>query len=295
MYLALRTRLLSNPALRLLGSFLLLTLSAASATGAGTWSTTGSMTVTRLFHTATLLGDGRVLVAGGCNDPDYCIPSPASAEIYDPTTGTWSATARMKIARDQHTATLLRDGRVLVAGGFGTNGREGHIRANAELYDPTAGTWSATGSMSVVRIAHTATLLVGGRVLVAGGGNGVDIVASAEVYNPTTRTWSATRRMSVARSGHRATLLTDGTVLVAGGVGRGAGGEILASAEIYHPTTGTWSTTGRMSVARDGHTATLLRDGRVLVAGGCDAAADVGRTRAAIVGRSEGYHSMTGS
>ena len=126
-------------------------------------------------------------------------------------------------------------------------------------------TFNTTGSMSVARSRHTATLLNNGKVLVAGGGGGSSCFASAELYDPATGTWSTTGSMNVARSGHTATLLNNGKVLVAGGTG---GSLPFASAELYDPATGTWSTTGSMNVSRGHHTATLLNNGKVLVAGG---------------------------
>src|SRR5258706_2694720 len=126
----------------------------------GTWSLTGSMSTTRISHTATLLTKGAVLVAGGLGDHLL-----ASAELYHPRRGTWSPTGSMSTARDFHTATLLTNGNVLAAGGTGFNG----VLASAELYDPRTGTWSSTGSISTARGVHTATLLPNGTVLVAGG------------------------------------------------------------------------------------------------------------------------------
>jgi hypothetical protein len=182
----------------------------------GTWTATGSMGNARASHTATLLPNGKVLVAGG-DDVG------SSAELYDPETGTWTATGSLGNARASHTATLLPNGKVLVAGGFGG-------RSSAELYDPGTGTWTATGSMSDRRVSHTATLLPNGKVLVAGG-QGNNLLSSAELYDPASGTWTATGSLGNARAGHTATLLPNGKVLVGGGVD--TGGTLLSSAEFY--------------------------------------------------------------
>jgi uncharacterized delta-60 repeat protein len=228
----------------------------AAATGGfhGTWSAAGSMATARYLHTATLLPDGKVLVAGGYNNSGPL----ASAELYDPALGTWSATGSMANARYYFTLTLLPDGKVLVAGGVNNSG----YPASAELYDPATGTWSATGSLTNARYAHTATLLPDGKVLVTGGFSNSGPTASAELYDPATGTWSATGSLTDARSYHTAALLPDGKVLVA------AGYYNIASAELYDPATGTWSLTGSMTNVRYLHTATLLPDGKVLVAAG---------------------------
>jgi len=235
----------------------------------GTWSATGSMIGARAGHIATLLPSGKVLVAGGQDFNGVSAAFVASAELYDPVTGAWSATGSMTTARFRPTATLLPSGKVLVVGGFNSTAG-GSSLASAELYDPAAGTWSATGSMSSPRYLHTATLLASGKVLVAGGDSCCPSVfqSSAELYDPVAGTWSATGSMTAARVDHTATLLTSGKVLVAGGFNSTAGGSSLASAELYDPFVGTWSATGSMSTARDTHTATLLTSGKVLVAGG---------------------------
>ncbi len=230
----------------------------------------------RYVPAATLLPDGRVLVSGGTDEQAQSL---ASAELYDPSSGAWTATGEMVQDRVVHTATLLPGGMVLVAGGYFGNPGGGESRrlqlASAELYDPGSGSWIATGNMGGVRGGHTATLLPDGRVLVAGGCcGGSGLLASAELYDPSTGTWTATGAMIQAREEHTATLLPDGRVLVAAGYGGGGGGGMapgpveLASAELYDPDSGTWTATGGMREARIGPTATLLPDGRVLVAGG---------------------------
>ena len=244
---------------------LLVLLSLVTPAGAtGGWSSTGSMAVARYLHTATLLADGHVLVAGGTGSDEQAT---ASTEVYDPTTGAWSSGGSMTVAREDHTATLLANGMVLVVGGV--HGLPRTVEASAELYDPSTGVWSSTGSMASPRVKHTATLLPGGKVLVTGGADAEAAVAatSAELYDPATGQWSDTASMAVPRSDHTATLLPSGKVLVAGGGGAGPATQ-AASAELYDPATGAWSRTGDLVGGRELHTATLLPNGQVLVAGG---------------------------
>lgn len=265
------------------------------------FSNTGSMNTARVWHTATLLRNGKVLVAGGGVAGEI-----GTAELYDPATGSWRTTGSLQRARAFHTATLLANGKVLIAGGTANSGG---TQASAELYDPATGTWTLTGSMNFGREYHTATLLQNGKVLVTGGfearaelydpatglwsttglastrradheatplqdgrvlvtgGRGINSIASAEIYDPTSGLWSATGSMAAARAQHPATLLPNGKVLVSGGFDY-ANGRPIASAELFDPATGSWSTTGNLSAARNGHTAALLPDGRVLACGG---------------------------
>jgi hypothetical protein len=193
----------------------------------GTFSPTGSMTTVRYRHTATVLADGRVLVAGGADSTGQYI---ASAELYDPTAGTFSPTGTMTMFRADHTATLLPDGQVLIAGGMGGPPGLEYLPtlAPAELYDPTTGTFSATGSTRAGRSSQTATLLSDGRVLIVGG---ADTVAG-ELYDPNTGTFGPAGSMTYfPNSDFSATLMSDGRVLIAGGLGGGA----VASAELYRP------------------------------------------------------------
>ncbi|RKG62576.1 hypothetical protein D7X30_04630 [Corallococcus sp. AB011P] len=220
------------------------------------WATTGSMTSSRYAFTATLLPSGKVLAAGGYNDDLFEFV--ATAELYDPATGTWCQTGSMAERRNQHTSTLLTDGRVLVAGGY-----RGDVLAAAEVYDPATGLWSGTGALAEARYGHTATRLPDGRVLVTGGFS-QGFLATAEVYDPATGTWSLTAPMATRRAFHTATLLPDGKVLVAGGDDN----EVpRTTSQLYDPATGTWSAPSTMVAAFIGHTATLLPDGRVLVVG----------------------------
>jgi hypothetical protein len=180
---------------------------------------------------------------------------------------TWSTTGAMTTGRLDQTATLLQNGSVLVAGGDGGSGTPVAL-TSAELYQPSTGTWSATGSMATARALHTATLLPSGQVLVVGGIGGVSPLSSAELYDPVAGTWSATGAMAVPRFGQTATLLPNGQVLIAGGNAANTNIGAVASAELYDPATGLWSATGSMTIARSFHTATLLPNGLVLVSGG---------------------------
>lgn len=231
----------------------------------------GSMTTPRDFHTATLLQDGRVLVTGGYTD---ALTGRFTAELFDPASKTWTPVAPMIAARVYHSATLLKDGRVLVTGGY-----DEHFKPSnrAELFDPATYAWESAGSMISGRGKHSATLLEDGRVLVAGGdGDNLnkETIADAEVFDPASKKWMPASPMSVARSGHTATLLQSGQVLVTGGTTGPIGGDLtLADAEVFDPATGIWTLVSPMSAARSDHTATLLTNGQVLVAGAgeCDA------------------------
>jgi hypothetical protein len=240
---------------------------------------TGSMGTARRFHTATLLGNGKVLVAGG---EDAGATAFASAELYDPSTGTFSPTGSMTAPRVGHTATLLSNGKVLITGGA-TDATENAL-SSAELYDPVAGTFSATGSMTTARVVHTATLLSNGTVLITGGDgiffNGVQNTSiksldSAEIFDPSTGMFTATGNMTAARETHTATLLGDGSgrVLIAGGSDGAVGNTtpaatIYATAELFDPSKGTFSAAGMMTSERDFFTPNLLSSGKVLAAGG---------------------------
>jgi Galactose oxidase, central domain len=224
-------------------------------------------TATRRGHTATLLqppqsiavssGPARVLIAGGGDNAVVSAPQ-SSAEVYDAGTNSFSPTAGpMSVARHAHTAALLGNGAVLIAGGFGPNGLE----SSADLYDDGSRTFSATGPMTTPRWGHTATTLVDGRVLIAGGEHlKAGPLDSAELYDPAKGTFTFLGKMNRARWQHTATILKNGRVLLVGGV-------LENTAEVFDPTTGTFTATGSMAAEYSGHGAVLLDDGRVLIVG----------------------------
>ncbi len=234
--------------------------SAASvpATPAGTITPATPMLNARSGHTATLLPDGRVLIAGGMRgNQDFY----DSAELYNPSTGKFQPTGKLHQRRVGHIAVLLSSGKVLVAGGWvGDGGTD-----SAELYDPATGAFTQIAKMTIRRGRPSATLLVSGDVLIAGGEESNNLsLASAELFNEKTFSFRPTGTMHHARVSHTATLLNDGRVLIAGGYGD----PVAASAELYDPKTGAFTETGNMATARCKHTAGLLPDGKVLLAGG---------------------------
>jgi Galactose oxidase, central domain/IPT/TIG domain len=248
---------------------------------------TGSLSTPRYGASANLLADGRVLIAGGFGTtagPDGHLPRLSSAELYDPQTGNFSATGSMTVGRILHTATLLNDGRVLIAGGTDESGGGGAATASAELYDPVTGTFTTTGSMLSERAQHTATLLPSGEVLIAGGWNGHAADSAddppwdplfAELFDPSTGKFSYTGSMSTTRIGHTATRMSDGKVLMLGGIWALQNAQEQPPdpiyAELYDPATGAFSPVADVSLAQDSYTATLLKNGQVLIVGGEEA------------------------
>ena len=234
----------------------------------GKWTFAASMSSPRLYHTATLLSNGQVLVVGGSSSlAGWPPPALASAELYNPSTGAWVTTGSLKTGRWGHMAALLSNGKVLVVGGEITGGA---YTPSAELYDPSTGKWTSTGSLVVTRYAFQATSLQNGKALVAGGYAATGgLLVEAELYDSSTGKWTTTGSLNDGRAGFTQTLLSNGQVLAAGGNdGNAPLHGYATSAELYALSTGKWTGTGSLNVARDNHTATLLANGEVLVAGG---------------------------
>ena len=225
-----------------------------------TFVATGTMNSPRSAHTATLLHTGKVLIAGGFDGSRRL----ESAELYDPLTSTFTPTGSMNAPRSEYAAALLQEGQVLVTGG---NRSSGQVLASAEIYEPVTGTFRLVGNMTMIRHKHAATTLRDGKVLIIGGSDARDgrgRYASAEVFDPTGGTFAAVNAMNAERFKlpNAVVLLRTGRVLVAGGD---------EHVEVYDPATNTFRTSaGRVGADLSFSTATLLRDGQVLITGGYD-------------------------
>jgi hypothetical protein len=251
----------------------------AVAQQTGTFMPVGNMSVPRSFHTATLLPNGKVLIVGGVFAPSGS-PQLAAAELYDPVTRTFTPTGNVRTLRSSSSATLLNDGRVLIVGVDSAAG--GVLQNSAELYDPATETFTKTGGTATNQIGGWANLLNSGKVLIAGGRidspvNGPARIAKPEVYDPATGTFTATGSFATTGGTFYVTggpdvsavsLLPDGRVLIAGEL----------TSEVYDPVSGTFSLTSPMTTPCfgpgdqpmyiAGRTATLLKNGKVLLTGG---------------------------
>ena len=253
---------------------LVLGLLAPQTALAQSFSLDSPLLAARWNHTATLLTNGLVLVAGGETANDYSTGHIQEAtnecELYDPNSGGSTLTGSMIDSHFSHTATLLFNGEVLVVGGQQDGG---YIITGAELYDPKTGAWTSTGSLQHDRTAYAATALSDGRVLVVGGYSDSGDINGAEIYDPASGVWTNAAPVTYTNDTATATLLLNGKVLVAGG---SYNSSALTNAALYNPTNNTWANTSPMHEPRAGHAATLLSNGKVLVVGGTyDTSAEV--------------------
>jgi N-acetylneuraminic acid mutarotase len=259
------------------------------ATGAWT-ATKQTMPTPHSDHVAALLCDGRVLVAGGFSSDST---ASVTAAIYDPAADTWTSASPMHLGHTYGTATVLEDCRVLVAGGY-------DALAGSELYDATTGKWTVVqSSLSQTRFYASATRLQDGRVVVAGGGYDQSsqwfTLPNVDVFDPQAGKWELLAHLHAARRSHAAALLPDGRLLVSGGSdgGQDDGAQAaveLSSMEIYDPAKRTWAAAPSLAQPRTTHTATVLDNGAVLVAGGVD---DTGSALSSTVAYHDGHFSPT--
>jgi N-acetylneuraminic acid mutarotase len=277
----------------IVAAVLVVAMNAFAFAASGTWAPTGAMRSARDGHTATILANGKILVAGGTNNGAAL----TSAELYNPTAATWASTGSMHVARTLAQDVLLSNGSVLVMGGC-VNDCLSATTNSAEIYNPIAGTFTATGSMVQARAEFGVTLLANGQVLVAGGCTAYDangclaVTTKAEIYNPATGTWKATGTLRGARHAMTATLLASGKVLVAGGAT--AAMDAINSSEIYDPTARTWTLGLKMVTARSDYTSIILGTGKVLFAGG-ENINGVGINKAELYNPSTGTFTATGN
>jgi hypothetical protein len=226
----------------------------------GSWTATGSLLQPRTSPAYTRLADGRVLAIGGEDFDGVHSTYLATAEIFNPATGRWTATGSLHAPRSEGQAVTLADGRVLVVGGMNSDSTSA---VNGEVYDPATGQWTVTGNLAAIRTESSLAALPDGSALVAGGLT----TASAERLDPASLTWKSAGKMKSAVGSRIAIVLANGKVLFAGGRGGGTKPAISA-AEIYDPVAGTWTATASMPMTLERAGAVLLNNGSVLIAGG---------------------------
>ncbi len=226
------------------------------------WTSAGAMATARSGHTSTVLSNGKVLVAGGQNTAGWT----ASVELYDFATNNWSTGSALPTTRSNHAAALLPNGKVLVMGGYDSSDR---LHTDALLYDPSNATWASGGKLVESRSQHVASVLPNGKVLVVGGYGAAGLSPGAELYDQTTNTWAIAARPAIALSrGVSCTLLPNGKLLCIQGYKQSFATSDSLNAELYDAVTNTWTPAGALTTAHEGHTATLLPNGTLLVAGG---------------------------
>jgi uncharacterized protein (TIGR03437 family) len=235
------------------------------------WTATNSLFNPTIRHRLVRLANGQAMSLGGVSCNNGC--SSSNAELYDPATQRWSRTRAMLRARTEPAATVLVDGRVLVSGGYSSDGGSDATLASTEMYDVSAATWTEAAPMQTRRLAHDSVLLPGGNVLVYGGftdpGTGAgQVVPSAEIYSPKENRWTPAGLSSIGRIRPAAVLLNDGRVLVCGGSSNVAQAAPIARCELFDPAKREWSETGVMRDRRLGHGMVLLPNGKVLAVGG---------------------------
>lgn len=229
------------------------------------WSPAGTLTSARIDHTATLLPNGKVLVAGGRGQTGDA----TSIELYDPVANAWTVGGGLITPRFDHTATLLPNGKVLVVGGYRSGVSYPDYWAGVELYDPAINAWTAGGALLAARAQHTATLLPNGRVLLIGGARQTPVAPAVELYDPAANTSTVAATPTLELNLGSATLLSSGSVLfVTGSQSTSDASRTFATAALYDPGTNSWTNAGTLSTWHDGHTATRLGNGTVLVVGG---------------------------
>jgi hypothetical protein len=269
--------------LALLSSSLLVPKASAQTVSGASFTAAGTMTSPRVAQTATLLGNGKVLMTGG-TIAEFTMTN--TAELFDPASGTFTSLFpnHMFSARAAHTATLLPSGKVLIAGGFNYE-TSNRTLTTAELFDPATGTFTSLPSMTTDRRYHTATLLPNGKVLIAGGYRDTEVAThTAEIFDPATETFTPlASTMILGRGDHTATLLPNGKVLIVGGYTCCDATGLDSRADLFDPATGTFTPTVFMGVILFLHTATLLPNGKVLIAGGYENSAIFNATNAALV------------